>query len=664
MSNIEENLGFILSRRYGKDVRQAIHDAIHDCYEDGKAGATDLIARKQIADTDEKLSAQIANLVANAPSGSEKDSELVDIRVGYEGTAYTSAGEAVRKQFSSLSEDIIKLMVTVNESAFNSGSIGFVSSERKQPKYVASDTKQYCFLTNCKYFRAKVKTGTLGIITLNRETGVWGSAESVLAGNSISKGVLTDYILVHDGTLSGSLEIIALFGDYQTSFTPLKNKAPTLLSGMLDKHFFTSLVTTRLQSGIIKGVKSFSLSILNSIYQAMLFYTDENGMWNYTIYGYSFNYDTEYARDYIVLFKRTDNSDITEKEIMNQYTISYGSKIGSCEVVHYNIIAYNRTGTGYTDESILVLPPNYSKDGDPVRLVVVCHGAGATRYAEAKMDDTGKILGDPQRVLTKMGYAVLDTFAAPYGLFGSYKGLHYGSPIVLPCYKKSIDFALANYNLKQDGIAVCGSSMGGLSALQLIILGGYNIIASALYCPCVDLYKEAWCNPWDKDAKYSIATLFNFSPTPSVGMTSAFPPSEEEKAYFKDNILRTIGLYPMMYDSEYDFYTLLNVFPNTATGLDETEESEVYDQYRKFLQVPIKFFHCKDDSTMAYRYTEYFYNMLKKGGSLVDFVSYDTGGHVAWASGEDVTLTDIDNNEFTCKDSQAQGYYWLKSFGA
>lgn len=84
MSSIEENLAFILSSRYGEDVRQAIHDAIHDCYEDGKAGAIDLVAREQIA-----------NLVANAGSA-EKDSELVDIRVGKNGITYDSAGEAVR----------------------------------------------------------------------------------------------------------------------------------------------------------------------------------------------------------------------------------------------------------------------------------------------------------------------------------------------------------------------------------------------------------------------------------------------------------------------------------------------------------------------------------------------------------------------------------------
>lgn len=39
MSNIQEDLAKILSSRYGRDVRQSIHDAIEDCYEDGRASA-------------------------------------------------------------------------------------------------------------------------------------------------------------------------------------------------------------------------------------------------------------------------------------------------------------------------------------------------------------------------------------------------------------------------------------------------------------------------------------------------------------------------------------------------------------------------------------------------------------------------------------------------
>ena len=95
MSNIEQNLQKILTSRYGKDVRQSIHDSIHDCYEDGKAGAVDLVARERID-----------NLVANN-NPTEGNSELIDIRVGADGNTYPNAGDAVREQVSSLKEDLV-----------------------------------------------------------------------------------------------------------------------------------------------------------------------------------------------------------------------------------------------------------------------------------------------------------------------------------------------------------------------------------------------------------------------------------------------------------------------------------------------------------------------------------------------------------------------------
>lgn len=66
MSNIIDYLQKILSSRYGKDVRQAIHDGILTCYEDGKAGAIDLVARQRI-DTLES-SSLIRKIVDSLPT--------------------------------------------------------------------------------------------------------------------------------------------------------------------------------------------------------------------------------------------------------------------------------------------------------------------------------------------------------------------------------------------------------------------------------------------------------------------------------------------------------------------------------------------------------------------------------------------------------------------
>ena len=243
MSNIEENLGFILSSRYGKDVRQAIHDAIHDCYEDGKAGSVDLVAREQIADTDEKLSAQIANLVANAPSGSEKDSELVDIRVGYDGTRYTSAGEAVRKQFSSLSEDID---VFYNSSELVIGINKFNKETATNGYYMTSEgvktSQASLFITDYIPVKGGEKLEVSYGDTSNRKKGavrmtcVFDENQDVIAGgvnsevsyftvpDGASFVILTlrveygiDTIVVYDSNVSNSLEYFAY--DEQRDFS-------------------------------------------------------------------------------------------------------------------------------------------------------------------------------------------------------------------------------------------------------------------------------------------------------------------------------------------------------------------------------------------------------------------------------------------------------------
>ena len=78
MADIQNLLKNILSAVYGKDVRQSIHDAIHQCYEDGKAGQQDLIARERI----ESLSNP--NLLING-----------DFRINQRGaTTYNSASDS------------------------------------------------------------------------------------------------------------------------------------------------------------------------------------------------------------------------------------------------------------------------------------------------------------------------------------------------------------------------------------------------------------------------------------------------------------------------------------------------------------------------------------------------------------------------------------------
>lgn len=111
MAGIQDYLNQIKNAIYGKDVRQAIHDGIQQCYYDGKAGSTDLEARHNLdsvkarvmsAESNiEVLDARVDQIVA--PSGEAPSAaEVSDARVGADGVIYSSLGDANRTQFSNL----------------------------------------------------------------------------------------------------------------------------------------------------------------------------------------------------------------------------------------------------------------------------------------------------------------------------------------------------------------------------------------------------------------------------------------------------------------------------------------------------------------------------------------------------------------------------------
>lgn len=93
MADVQTLLNNILKAVYGKDVRQYIHDAIKQCYYDGKAGGNDLEARDRVAAVEARMDT-FTKLKEGSTTG---DAELLDIRTGVDKT-YESAGSAVREQ--------------------------------------------------------------------------------------------------------------------------------------------------------------------------------------------------------------------------------------------------------------------------------------------------------------------------------------------------------------------------------------------------------------------------------------------------------------------------------------------------------------------------------------------------------------------------------------
>ncbi len=138
MSKIMEYLNKITSSVYGKDVRQAIHDAIHQCYADGKSGSIDLVARENI----DLANKRIDNLAKLEDGSTTGDAELQDIRVGSDGTVHDSAGEAVRQQITQLNGDLADFkngIININAQILKGYYINYIGT-------ISKGNKQECVI--------------------------------------------------------------------------------------------------------------------------------------------------------------------------------------------------------------------------------------------------------------------------------------------------------------------------------------------------------------------------------------------------------------------------------------------------------------------------------------------------------------------------------------
>ncbi|MGX9843795.1 hypothetical protein ACR3IL_00680 [Streptococcus iniae] len=136
MMGIENHLKTIKEGVFGRDIRQAIHDGLEEAYHDaslnGNANMEVSIARGGFDNLRERLDSvdeintsingdvklldnKFNNLIATAGNGT-LPTELIDIRVGYDGRNYKTAGEATRQQFIGLDNKMSEINSLISDT--------------------------------------------------------------------------------------------------------------------------------------------------------------------------------------------------------------------------------------------------------------------------------------------------------------------------------------------------------------------------------------------------------------------------------------------------------------------------------------------------------------------------------------------------------------------
>ena len=202
MAGIETYLEQIKNAIFGKDVRQAIHDAIEACYTDGKAGAVDLEARARID--------QIVAPSGEAPSAAE----VADARV-VGAVTYPSLHDAINTPVTDLNDlnDAMKKVVGEDKKLQAEGTL-------------LASNNPYTVISPVNIIKGHVYTLTLSIKTaseqpvymhLKNSSGTNVASLTLAAGSTINSKTFTASADVENGYIavitSRTLNYTALIKD-------------------------------------------------------------------------------------------------------------------------------------------------------------------------------------------------------------------------------------------------------------------------------------------------------------------------------------------------------------------------------------------------------------------------------------------------------------------
>lgn len=275
----------------------------------------------------------------------------------------------------------------------------------------------------------------------------------------------------------------------------------------------------------------------------------------------------------------------------------------------------------YEDSGFLILPDCYTKNGEPTRLVISCHGAGGT----VTTDDSQVEHQTLTQYLVTNGYAVMDVNGLPLE-YATENNIdirnNIGCQIAIRSYIEAYRYCIKYFNLKPE-VFVHGASMGGISSTNLVLSESILVIAHSAFCPVLDTYNEIFLHPWSNGLpKYALGKIYGFD----IDENGEYIYSEE----------KIKGYNPM-----------------------ENPKTLRYP-------VPVKFWHCEDDKVVSVDITRKFVNKINTSGEKAYLHTFVTGGHEPQLVGEYVKNpsgnTVFGQTKLEITTAAEEIFIWIKSF--
>lgn len=278
------------------------------------------------------------------------------------------------------------------------------------------------------------------------------------------------------------------------------------------------------------------------------------------------------------------------------------------------------------DNGYIILPPNYTPDGEPVPLVMYIHGTSGFYWKNTEVQNYQKYL----QFVAENGYAVADC----YLMTDLYKtdniGEGYGictdakcTPIAACNYANFYNFLMRNFNLKTTGCYVFGKSAGGLMATMLGYLQLFPVRAVGNLAPSLTAFgadarylHQAWIN-WQLD-QFGCE-----NPNVSRSLTGA-----NDKQYVLDNVDKLIGWDPMVYCSNIklkDMLTKMYAVSDIHNYEDDAELVALMESGVKYQPFPMKIWQAVDDEAVPIWTSRIYKKMVQNGNGICYLREFPAG---------------------------------------
>lgn len=284
-----------------------------------------------------------------------------------------------------------------------------------------------------------------------------------------------------------------------------------------------------------------------------------------------------------------------------------------------------RTGSYLGDSSRVfdcgwvMFPPNYTPDGEPVPLVVYCHGTTGypSLYADASERTAESLYAEGVRFLCNNGYAVADCS----GLTSADNPNNSNCSLGMPSHRTSIvnmvKYLTANYNICDDGIYIYGKSAGGFITHSLAYMQPIKIKAAGAMNPAICLLLSQKNHTTQKLP--CVKNTASQIGSPEITFTAW---GDDAKQYFIDNIARwrqidaffqgvdlTDEQVAQIVSACYDADT--NQIKNVATA------TQIVNSAKRFISCPTLIFSDPADTSVAHDTMLKYTQMAQRTGSPV-----------------------------------------------